>query len=577
MTPTPGQPLSEADVSLLTKLIDTLKPFAEVADAFRQCHVVEICAPTPDNPSRQIMPMPREWFERAADDLEAVAIQLHHRGVLSEGQASKITGLDRVEVRKLADAYRPHAPVSCPGDGVEGEVLMAQDTSEGSKSLWSIGSWLSAALDDPNVCEAMKADIRDWFGEGGHVRATSWPEVTADWAETYCELTGKDPDGQQVTFVDGGTVTTFRDMARREIEAMLCAAPKAAVRAIAALTPPAEPVSRPAGEGEREAVARLMVDRTGVGTLGLSYDSSMAVARDLAAEIIALLSPAAPDAGGGSLGPLGKEPDSALKIATDLHAAYEQLIYGLPKYLDAENLTDEENMIREAYITLDVTAHRLAALTPPAEPVSRPAGEGEATDNLVDRFAEALKAKLRAAGEKYGFGDAWKHDDWREKLIEDLWRHVQKGDPRDVAAYCAFAWYHGWSLSLGEPMGPIFFSDQNAEARYVGKGEREAVARLMVDRTGVGTLGLSYDSSMAVARDLAAEIIALLRPAAPDAGGGDTLKADFVRSHPSGFDDCTYEQIEDALDRADAPITGPGGKFLTLAQRVSALQPGGER
>jgi len=54
--------------------------------------------------------------------------------------------------------------------------------------------------------------------------------------------------------------------------------------------------------------------------------------------------------------------ETALKIATDLHHAYEQLIYGLPKYLEAENLTDEENMIREAWITLDVTAHRLAAL-----------------------------------------------------------------------------------------------------------------------------------------------------------------------------------------------------------------------
>ncbi|HBV13398.1 MAG TPA: hypothetical protein DEB60_09780 [Brevundimonas sp.] len=54
--------------------------------------------------------------------------------------------------------------------------------------------------------------------------------------------------------------------------------------------------------------------------------------------------------------------DSAFKVATDLHAAYEALIYGLPKYLEAENLTDEENMIREAWITLDVTAHRLVAL-----------------------------------------------------------------------------------------------------------------------------------------------------------------------------------------------------------------------
>lgn len=131
---------------------------------------------------------------------------------LSEADVSPCTDCDGTGITtqserpcscSAGDAYRPHAPVSRPGDGVE------------------------------------------------------WPAVTNVWAETYCELTGKDPDGQQVTFVDGGTVTTFRDMAKREIEAMLCAAPKAAVRAISALTPPAEPVSRPAGGGEREAVAIL--------------------------------------------------------------------------------------------------------------------------------------------------------------------------------------------------------------------------------------------------------------------------------------------------------------------------------
>lgn len=91
-------------VELHLKLLDTLKPFAEVAEKLKHCHVVEICEPTPDNPSRNIIPMPREWFERAADDLEAIAIQLHGAEALSEGQASKLTGLDRVEVRKLADA-----------------------------------------------------------------------------------------------------------------------------------------------------------------------------------------------------------------------------------------------------------------------------------------------------------------------------------------------------------------------------------------------------------------------------------------------------------------------------------------
>jgi len=72
--------------------------------------------------------------------------------------------------------------------------------------------------------------------------------------------------------------------------------------------------------------------------------------------------------------PEGGAVETAVKIATDLHHAYEQLIYGLPKYLEAENLTDEENMIREAWITLDVTAHRLAALATREE---APAEAGE--------------------------------------------------------------------------------------------------------------------------------------------------------------------------------------------------------
>jgi hypothetical protein len=29
-----------------------------------------------------------------------------------------------------------------------------------------LGGWMSAALDDPNVCEAMKVDIQEWFSAG---------------------------------------------------------------------------------------------------------------------------------------------------------------------------------------------------------------------------------------------------------------------------------------------------------------------------------------------------------------------------------------------------------------------------
>lgn len=71
------------------------------------------------------------------------------------------------------------------------------------------------------------------------------------------------------------------------------------------------------------------------------------------------------------------------------------------------------------------------------------------TKKLVIDFAQALAEKLRSAEIKYGYtglwSDAgiWDNEECREKLME----HISKGDPRDVAAYCAFMWYHGWTTS----------------------------------------------------------------------------------------------------------------------------------
>lgn len=74
-------------------------------------------------------------------------------------------------------------------------------------------------------------------------------------------------------------------------------------------------------------------------------------------------------------------------------------------------------------------------------------GDEDPVDDLMARFSEALLAKIRAAGEKYGYGNAWLENDWRETLKLRLQQHVVKGDPLDVAAYCAFAWHHGWSIT----------------------------------------------------------------------------------------------------------------------------------
>ncbi|MGR0185487.1 hypothetical protein [Azospirillum aestuarii] len=69
------------------------------------------------------------------------------------------------------------------------------------------------------------------------------------------------------------------------------------------------------------------------------------------------------------------------------------------------------------------------------------------TADLVCDFAVAMAEKLRASEVKYGWDTNWKRLNWRDELTAELLRHVHKGDPRDVAAYCAFAWHHGWNVA----------------------------------------------------------------------------------------------------------------------------------
>jgi hypothetical protein len=68
-----------------------------------------------------------------------------------------------------------------------------------------------------------------------------------------------------------------------------------------------------------------------------------------------------------------------------------------------------------------------------------------ATANLVLRFASALAWKLLRSQEKYGYVDNWARTSWAEEARRHLRDHHEKGDPLDVAAYCAFMWHHGWS------------------------------------------------------------------------------------------------------------------------------------
>ena len=81
---------------------------------------------------------------------------------------------------------------------------------------------------------------------------------------------------------------------------------------------------------------------------------------------------------------------------------------------------------------------------PPVKPPRRTPEVADPLADLVSRFSSPLLEKLRAAEAGHGRRDDWLKNDWEADLQRKLAEHVAKGDQRDVAAYAAFAWHHGW-------------------------------------------------------------------------------------------------------------------------------------
>lgn len=65
------------------------------------------------------------------------------------------------------------------------------------------------------------------------------------------------------------------------------------------------------------------------------------------------------------------------------------------------------------------------------------------TESLVQRFSAAMRNKLARAELKYGYSNLWMSNDWMDECRAKLVEHLHKGDPLDVANYCAFLWHHG--------------------------------------------------------------------------------------------------------------------------------------
>lgn len=118
-----------------------------------------------------------------------------------------------------------------------------------------------------------------------------------------------------------------------------------------------------------------------------------------------------------------------------------------------EELTEQEYEI----VKDNASKHaefRTVYTAPPAPVV--PAELHPDTQKLVTDFCTALAEKLYKAQLKYGYDTDWKQDGWPTQCQAHFHQHIAKGDPRDVAAYCAFMWYHGWKTEPAPVSVPDF-------------------------------------------------------------------------------------------------------------------------
>lgn len=99
-------------------------------------------------------------------------------GMRLERGAIDITIADTADGKNQADGFtvddlalveRPPLyanPQPAAVDGLVGNKVVQRAVMAST----SLGAWMSAALDDPAVCDAMKADIQEWFSAGEPVQ-----------------------------------------------------------------------------------------------------------------------------------------------------------------------------------------------------------------------------------------------------------------------------------------------------------------------------------------------------------------------------------------------------------------------
>ena len=185
-----------------------------------------------DDPKPELLPVEQRHRD-------AAAWSAYQAGFIAEGDAIRDGGRDdRRRVQSYARFER-----DCLTRAASPSA--ASDVREAAGRM---GAWMSAAMDDPQVCEAMKADIRAWFDAGEpiptrcpDVEAVVEPEEKGGYhdvprtdpaliehaARALCDSRGEAYDGSQVRFIDGEMHSvTFLEIAKHDARAVLQAIPQ---------------------------------------------------------------------------------------------------------------------------------------------------------------------------------------------------------------------------------------------------------------------------------------------------------------------------------------------------------------
>ncbi|WP_319796397.1 hypothetical protein [Klebsiella pneumoniae] len=149
----------------------------------------------------------------------------------------------------------------------------------------------------------------------------------------------------------------------------------------------------------------------------------------------------------------GSDDWQAKKISGDFYVIRKGSYSSKCGYSTYQPIAEIDHKPTRDYVAIASPANILAlveALEKAPQAPIMPLGLHPDTQKLVTDFCTALAEKLYKAQLKYGYDTDWKQDGWPSQCQAHFHQHIVKGDPRDVAAYCAFMWWHGWSTKPAE-------------------------------------------------------------------------------------------------------------------------------